>query len=111
MMMNDTLKGHEFLADMLKDAYFPTALVQKGQQILLRLCEKIETDRPNDLAALYAITHASTEEFNALAEEFEDQDSEIETAARDSIGSDFALIAKAYGFDADIEELISTRDW
>ena len=45
------------------------------------MCEKIEAERPNDLAALYTITHASTEEFNALAEEFEDQDSEIETAA------------------------------
>lgn len=111
MIANDTLKSHEFLADMLKDTYFPKQLVQKGQKILARLCERIEAERPNDLEALYAITHASTEEFNALAEEFEDQDSEIETAARDCIGSDFAHIAKAYGFDADIEELISPREW
>lgn len=111
MIANDTLKSHEFLADMIKDAYFPKQLVQKGQKILDRLCERIEAERPNDLEALYAITHASTEEFNALAEEFEDQNSEIETAARDCIGSDFAHIAKAYGFDADIEELISPREW
>ena len=39
-------------------------------------------------------------------------DSELETAARQSIGEEFAFIASAYGFeDADVEELIATRDW
>jgi hypothetical protein len=84
---------------------------KKDNKFCCGCAKKIETDHPNDLAALYAITNASTEEFNALAEEFEEQGSEIETAARDCIGTDFAFIAKAYGFDADIEELISTRDW
>jgi hypothetical protein len=38
--------------------------------------------------------------------------SEIETAAREAIAHDFDVIAGAYGFaDADIEELIATRDW
>jgi hypothetical protein len=60
---------------------------------------------------LYALTHAATEEFNALAEEFEENDSELETAAREAIAEDFEWIAKAYGFDADIEELIAPRDW
>jgi hypothetical protein len=57
------------------------------------------------------LTHAATDEFNTLAEAFYEHDSEIETVARECIAGDFAFVASAYGFDADIEELIATRDW
>ena len=57
-------------------------------------------------------THAATERFNELAEEFEENDSEIETVARDTIATDMEYIAQSYGFeDADIEELVAPRDW
>jgi hypothetical protein len=47
-----------------------------------------------------------------LQEEFYENDSEIETNARECIGADFDFVAKSYGFeDADMEELIATRDW
>jgi len=105
------LQHYDFLAAMQRDGYFPPPLVHKGRQILIRLCEAIEAQRPQSLEALYALTHAATDEFNRLAEEFYEHDSEIETAARENIGEDFAAIAKAYGFDADVEELIATRDW
>jgi hypothetical protein len=108
---NEQLQTHRFLSEMQQDSYFPAHLVQKAQQILIRLCETIEAQRPASLDALYALTHAETDEFNALAGEFEDNDSEIETAARENIGADFAVIAAAYGFEADREELIATRDW
>lgn len=108
---NATLAQHAFLREMFDDAYFPNELVEKGRQILIRLCERIEREQPDNLDALYALTHAATEEFNALAGEFEEQDSEIETAARDCIGTDFDVIAQAYGFDADVEELIAPREW
>jgi hypothetical protein len=108
---NEQLQAHRFLDEMQRDSYFPAHLVQKGQQILIRLCETIEARRPDNLDALYALTHAATDEFNALAGEFEDNDSEIETAARENIGTDFRAIAAAYGFQADSEELIATRDW
>ncbi|WP_265736129.1 DUF5713 family protein [Acinetobacter sp. WCHA45] len=58
------------------------------------------------------MTHATTEQFNELQEEFWKKESEIETAAREAITHNFDVIAGAYGFtDADIEELITTRDW
>ena len=61
---------------------------------------------------MYALTHAATEEFNALDYEFLAAGSEIETVARELIADDFVFVASAYGFeDADIEELISGRDW
>src|SRR6476660_4242224 len=108
---NKSLQEYKFLDDMYHDQYFPAFLVDKGKAILLRLCEKIEKERPENVSALYILTHAATEEFNRLAEEFEDNDSELETAAREAIAKDFDCIAKAYGFDADVEELIAPRDW
>ncbi len=75
------------------------------------LCEKIEAETPTEDAEVYKLTHAATEEFNDLAEEFEENESEIETGARDTIGVDIANIAEAYGFDLDGEELIAPRDW
>jgi hypothetical protein len=109
---NEKLTDYKFLAGMYSDGYFPDFLVDKGKAILVHLCEQIETQNPADLAALYKLTHASTDAFNELQEEFYSNDSEIETAARDCIGMDFEFIAKAYGYeDADVEELIATRDW
>ena len=87
------------------------ALVKKGEDILVALCGEIERRKPSTLEELYALTHAATNQFNDLQGEFADQDSEIETGAREAIAKDFEQIAKAYGFvDADTEELIATRD-
>jgi len=108
---NQTMVKYPFLAEMYEDGYFPNKLVDKGKAILVRLCETIESTKPQSLDELYRLTHAATEEFNDLAEEFEDEESEIETVARDAIGRDFTAIAAAYGFDADGEELIAPRDW
>ncbi|MEU6747283.1 DUF5713 family protein [Spirillospora sp. NPDC046719] len=109
---NQKVLEHELLTEMYDDGYYPDDLVDKGKAILLSLCERIEADQPADLAALYTLTHAATEEFNALQTEFEAAGSEIETVARDAIGEEVWFLATAYGFDgADIEELIATRDW
>ncbi|WP_031015085.1 DUF5713 family protein [Streptomyces sp. NRRL F-5727] len=109
---NEKVAEHAFLRGLYEDGYFPDHVVDKGREILLRLCERIESERPADLPALYGLTHAATEEFNRLEAEFEAAGSEIETVARDEIGGDFWFVATAYGFaDADREELIATREW
>ena len=109
---NDAVAAHPFLQEMFDDGYFPNDLVEEGKQILLKLCADIETTKPASLEALYALTHAATEAFNTLDENLQAAGSEIETAARDCIGMDFAFIASAYGFsNADVEELIAPRDW
>ena len=109
---NQEIQHYPFLKEMYDDGYFPDFLVDKGKDILLRLCENIETQKPENLEALYTLTHAATDEFNDLAELFYENDSEIETAARDCIGTDFYELVKRYGYaDADIEELIASRDW
>ncbi|YCK42346.1 DUF5713 family protein [Actinomadura sp. ATCC 39365] len=104
--------GHAFLKALYDDGYYPDHVVDKGRAVLLRLCERVETERPGDLASLYALTHAATEEFNALDEEFHEAGSEIETVAREAIAEEFWFVATTYGFpEADIEELIATREW
>jgi hypothetical protein len=60
---------------------------------------------------LYPLTHAATNAINDLENEFFDNNSEIETAARECLAVNFEYIATAYGFEADIEELIATRNW
>ena len=73
---------------------------------------KSKPEQPENLDGLYSLTHAATERFNELAEEFDEGGSEIETVARDTIATDMEYIAQSYGFeDADIEELVAPRDW
>lgn len=110
-LANEAVRNHSFLKGMYEDSYFPDHLVDKGTDILVSLCAQIEAQQPQDLEELYQLTHAATDAFNDLQEEFEDNDSEIETVARDCIGQDFDFIAQAYGFEADVEELIATREW
>ncbi len=108
---NEVLKAYSFLKCMYDDAYFPKHLVDKGKDILVDLCFQIETKQPKSLDALYELSHAATDKFNDLEEEFDNNDSEIETGARECIGLNFYFVATAYGFDADMEELIATRNW
>ncbi|WP_133917602.1 DUF5713 family protein [Streptomyces sp. NBC_00582] len=109
---NGQVTGHVFLKALYRDAYYPDPVVDRGRDILLRLCERVEAERPADLDALYALTHAATEEFNTLQDAFWQAGSEIETVAREEIAENFWFISRAYGFvDADVEELIAPRDW
>lgn len=101
-----------FLQPLYADTYFPHHIVDKAKAILTRLCERIEAEQPSDLADLYVLTQVATEEFNHLEVEFEAAGSEIETVAREEIAEDFWFVASSYGFtDADVEELIATRNW
>ncbi|MFG2944604.1 DUF5713 family protein [Streptomyces adustus] len=106
------VSAHPFLRGLYRSDYYPDHVVDLGRAVLVRLCERVEAERPADLDALYALTQAATEEFNDLQAAFEAADSEIETVAREVIAEDFRFVADAYGFpDADVEELIATRDW
>lgn len=109
---NDSIKGHDFLQCMYSNGYFPDFLVDKCKAVLLDLCAQIESQKPKDLDALYKLSHHATNQINALEDEFAENGSEIETAARECLAENFEFVAHAYGFvDADIEELIGTRDW
>jgi hypothetical protein len=51
----------------------------------VELCLQIEAQKPDGLGQLYALTLVATERFNDLQQEFDEQGSEIETAARECI--------------------------
>jgi hypothetical protein len=109
-IQNAKVREHTLLKPMLADSYFPGHLVEKGQDLLRQLAERIEREAPEG-NAVYGLTRTTTEAFNKLAEEFWEADSEIETVAREAIGADVAFILEAYGYDVDIEEAIGNRDW
>lgn len=110
-LANEQLKIHSFLEGMYKDPYFPDFLVDKAKVILIELCHQLEKEKPKSLPELYKLTHAATDKFNDLQEDFYDNDSEIETGAREVIAADFDIISIAYSYKANLEELIATRDW
>lgn len=110
-LINTKIKNHSFLECMYSDTYFPKFLVDKCKHILVHFCSKIESEKPTNLEELYKLSHSATDQINDLQDEFYENDSEIETAARECFGAEFEFISKAYGFDADIEELIATREW
>lgn len=110
-LKNEKMKDYVFLKDMYADSYFPKFLVDKIKTILIDLCLDIEKTSPKNLAELYKLTHSATVKINELQDDFFEHNSEIETNARESIGQDFDIIAKSYGFNADTEELIAPREW
>lgn len=110
-LTNEETRIYAFLEEMHNDTYYPVELVAKGQGILHALCLQIEAAHLQTPEELFALTHAATEQFNQLNVEFEAQDSELETGARENIGKDMAFIAEAYGFQVDVEDLIENREW
>lgn len=110
-LTNEKLKEYKFLECMYSDSYFPKFLVDKCKAILLKLCHDIEAENPSNLEELYRLTHASTNDLNDLQDDFDQNGSEIETGARECLAVNFEFISQAYGFDADAEELIATREW
>ena len=103
-------EGYVLLADMVSDSYYPPFLVEKvrGEILsLIRLLEEGETDREAIQKELDRMTRA----INDLQEEFDENDSEIETVARDCIGTTVGYILEWFGIPIDVEEAIRERDW
>ncbi|MBR1692256.1 MAG: hypothetical protein IJ711_05700 [Lachnospiraceae bacterium] len=98
------------LSGMYADGYFPNFLVDKVKneiQKIITYLERGEKDTEKVQQQLDAMTIA----INELEEEFEENDSEIETAARDSIAETVEYILKWFDIDLDVEEAIRERDW
>lgn len=110
-LQNEKIKNYTLLQCMYTDAYYPKHLVDKVKAVLVELCFQIEETKPANLDELYKLTHASTEKINDLEDEFYQGNSEIETVARECIAENFEFISAAYGFEADVEELIAPRNW
>ncbi|MCI8407800.1 MAG: hypothetical protein HFJ09_00800 [Lachnospiraceae bacterium] len=98
------------LEDIYKDGYFPDFLVDKVKELIQDIIELLETGE-RDLEKIQDKCDKMTQAINELQEEFEDNDSEIETVARDSIGETIEYILKWFEIDMDVEDAIRERDW
>ena len=95
--------NYKLLDEMYQDDYYPAFLVDK----VIALLESGETDTE--------VVQETLDEavcgINDLQEEFDENDSEIETVARECIAATVAYILEWFGIPIDTEEAIRERDW
>jgi len=99
-----------YLADMYDDDYFPNFLVDKVKSYIVDVVQYLESGE-RSIDAIQAKFDTMTDSINDLQEEFEENDSEIETGARESIGETVRHILKHFNIAIDVEEAIRNRDW
>jgi len=99
-----------YLVDMYNDKYYPKFLVDKIKMLLKEGVELLESGEKN-IAKIQEKFDEITIGINNLEEEFHENDSEIETVARDSIGITVINIIKHFNLNSDVETLIRVRDW
>ncbi len=102
--------SYKLLDEMYQDEYYPDFLVDKVKNELQKVIDLLETGETNTQVIqekLDAVVCA----INDLQDEFDENDSEIETVARDSIGETVSYILEWFGIPIDIEEAIRERDW
>lgn len=103
-------ESYTLLSDMRNDEYFPVFLVDKIEALIKEVIALLESGE-SELGKVQAALDRMTIGINDLQEEFEENDSEIETAARDSIGETVEYVLKWFDIDIDIETAIGERDW
>ena len=100
----------EYLKDMYQDPYFPKEQVDKVKDIIKGLVAYLENGK-HTTDEVQTELDSIVSGINELQEDFEENGSEIETVARESIGTTIEEILKFFEVDIDIEEAIRERDW
>lgn len=98
------------LKEMYQDEYYPDFLVDKVKAEIEKVIKLLETGETN-VDIIQEKLDEVTCAINDLQEEFWDNDSEIETVARDCIGVTIYYILEWFNIPIDIEEAIRERDW
>lgn len=100
----------EFLPEMYRDTYFPRHLVDKIGLLIQQVVTLLETGE-RDTARIQAALDRAVEGINELQDEFEENDSELETTARESIADTIYRVLEVFEIKIDLEEAIRMRDW
>ena len=108
--MNKFDKNYTFLKEMYEDDYYPVFLVDKVRDELQKVIDLLETGETNTDVIQEKLDEVVCA-INDLQEEFDENDSEIETVARDCIGVTVIYILEWFGIPIDIEEALRERDW
>lgn len=101
---------YKLLEEMYRDGLFPNFLVDKVKALVQEVICFLETGE-RDLEKIQNKFDEMTLAINDLEEEFEENDSEIETVARESIGGTVKYILKWFDIDIDVEDAIGEREW
>ena len=102
--------NYKLLDSMYQDGYFPDFLVDKIKELVENVIEFLETGE-RDLEEIQSKFDEMTLAINDLQEEFEENDSELETGARESIAETVEYILEWFNIDIDVEDDIGVRDW
>lgn len=102
--------NYKLLDEMYQDEYYPNFLVDKVKDELQKAINLLETGE-TDTEIIQKKLDESICSINDLQEEFDENDSEIETVARDCIGETVGYILEWFGIPIDVEEAIRERDW
>ena len=103
-------ENYKLLEDMYQDEYFPDFLVDKIKMLIQNVITLLEKEE-KDLEIIQDKFDEMTLAINDLQEEFEENDSELETVARDSIGETIEYILQWFDIDIEVEDAIGERDW
>ena len=102
--------SYKLLEEMYEDPYFPPFLVDKVKALILPVIDTLEAGE-TDTAAVQEKLDTMTLGINDLCEEFEENDSEIETMARESIAQTVMDILAWFDIEIDIEDALAEREW
>lgn len=103
-------ENYILLESMVNDGYYPEFLVNKLKELIVPVIILLENGETNE-DIIQSRLDQMTFAINDLQEEFYDNDSEIETVARESIADTIEYILEWFHIDIDTETAIGGRDW
>lgn len=101
---------YELLKDMYSDEYYPTKCVDKIKLAIQKVIDFLEEGQV-EKKVIQEKLDEMTRAINDLEDEFEENGSEIETVARDSIGVTVEYMLDWFSINIDVEDAIAERDW
>lgn len=102
--------NYKLLEEMYQDEYYPDFLVDRVRDEIQKVISLLESGETNTEAVQEKLDEAVCA-INDLQEEFDENDSEIETVARECIAAAVAYILEWFGIPIDTEEAVRERDW
>ena len=105
------MQNYPFLKEMYQDDYFPNFLVHKLKILLVELCADLEKEGNSTKESQLKLIRKFIDKTNDMQDEFYENDSEIETGARESILGDVEFIMETYNVKCDFDEATADRDW
>ena len=102
--------NYKLLDEMYQDDYYPAFLVDKVKDEIQKVIDLLESGE-TDTEVVQEKLDEAVLAINDLQEEFDENESEIETVARDCIGVTIDYILKWFDIPIDMEEAIRERAW